>query len=106
MGTFPPTCAYTTSPQAFTKMRRPISAILPHPMPAASTETSLESRVSLSAIALVVTRLLVVVASRIEVRIALAVVLMMTNTVGAAQTLLPVLAILTVAVVLPGDVAN
>jgi hypothetical protein len=48
----------------------------------------------------------VVVASRIEVRIALVAVLMMTNTVGAAQTLLPVLAILTVAVVLPGDVAN
>jgi len=96
-------------PQAFTKMRRPVSAILPHPVPAASAETSLASRGSLSAIALVVMRLLVVVASRIKVRItsiALTVVSTMTNTVGAAQTLLPVLAILTVVVVLPGDVAN
>ena len=63
----------------------------------------------LSAIALVVTRPLVVMASEIEVRIApfaLAVVLTMTNTMGGVQTLLPFLAILTVAVVLPGDVAN
>jgi hypothetical protein len=54
-------------------------------------------------------RLLVVVVSRIAVwiaPIALVVVSTMTNTVGAVQPLLLVLAILTVAVVLPGDVAN
>jgi hypothetical protein len=58
---------------------------------------------------LVVKRLLVVVAFGIVVvitPIAPGVILTMTKTVGAAHTLLLVLVILTVAVVLPRDVAN